>query len=191
MDDINKENNVDDQQDVTDSEDRYARRRSFLIDLLKQILVAVVLFVILINYVMIPCLVDGSSMNPTLKEGDFGYSFIITRTIKIRRFDIAVIQPENYDNRLLVKRVIGLPNETISYIDNRLYVNGEYVEEKFLGQDVYTYDFEITLSDDEYFLMGDNRTVSRDSRYFGPFSKKDILSTHLFVIKPLNDFGIK
>ena len=128
----------------------FMKLKSFLIELLKTVLTSIVIVFILVHFILMPCMVQGSSM----------------------------------------KRVIGLPNEKISFVDNKLYVNDEYVEEPFLTEDTETRDFEVVLGDDEYFCMGDNRSVSRDSRYYGAFSSKDILSTKLFVIYPFNDFGM-
>ena len=165
-------------------------KKSFIKETLKLIVESALIVVILINFVLIPCVVDGSSMVPNLREGQFGYSFIITKHLGISRFDIVVIKPDANSNKLIVKRVIGLPGEKISYCDNKLYINGEYVEENFLG-DVTTDSFEETLSDNEYFCLGDNRNVSRDSRYYGPFTKNEIVSSHLLVIYPFDAIGFR
>ena len=144
---------------------------------------------ILMRFVLLPCVVQGDSMYPFLQDGDYGFSFIISRNISISRFDIAVIKVKN--EKLLVKRVVGLPGEEIVYKDNRLYVNGVYVEEPFLQENVSTSDLEIRLSENEYYCLGDNRNISRDSRYYGPFKEDIILSTHLFVLYPFEDIGFK
>lgn len=144
---------------------------------------------ILMRFILLPCVVQGDSMYPFLHDGDYGFSFIISRNIGIKRFDVAVIKVK--DEKLLVKRVIGLPGEEISFKDNRLYVNGEYVEEPFLREDVHTSDFSVKLGYNEYYCMGDNRNISRDSRYYGPFKEDIILSTHLFVLYPFQDIGLK
>ena len=167
-------------------------KKEFIKEAIKTILISLVLALILIKFVMVPCVVDGSSMKPVLHEKDFGYSFILTKNIGIKRFDIVVIKVgEDDDSKLLVKRVIGLPNENISYTDNKLYINGEYIEESFLNDGVVTNDFTATVKDGEYFCLGDNRSVSRDSRFYGSFEEKDILSSHMFVIYPFKDFGLK
>ena len=161
--------------------------KKFLKDLIEVVLISAILVFVVLKYVFIPCKVDGLSMYPTLDDGDYGYSFVITRNIGIERFDIAVIRTEE---RLLVKRVIGLPGEKIVYSNNILYVNDVACEEDFLS-DVYTDDLEIILGEDEYFCLGDNREVSRDSRYYGPFSSSEIVSTHYFVLYPFARFGEK
>ncbi len=129
-------------------------------------------------------------MVPTLHNKDRGFSFIITRNIGIKRFDVCVIDSEK-TNKLIVKRVIGMPGDTVVYKDNKLYINDQYYEENYLAEDAYTEDLEITLGEDEYFCLGDNRNVSRDSRYYGTFSYSEIKSTNLFVYYPFNDFGAK
>ena len=161
-----------------------------IVELLKTIAISLVLVFILINFVLISVRVDGSSMYPTLHDGDFGFSFVLKKNLGIDRFDVVVVNNEDNANRL-VKRVIGLPGETVEYVHNVLYINGVETAEPFLGEGVMTNDFKITLNDDEYFVMGDNREVSRDSRYYGPFNYEDFVASGVLVLWPLNDFGLK
>lgn len=163
------------------------KKKSFILDLVQGVLFAFILAFLLVSFVILPCRVDGSSMYSTLVDKDFGYSFVFKRNIDIKRFDIAVI---DVGDKLIVKRVIGMPNDTITYINNELYINGELYKEDYL-KDVNTNDFSITLKEDEYYCLGDNRDVSKDSRYYGPFSKKEIKSTGFLVIYPFNRFGVK
>ena len=156
-------------------------------DVIDVVLTVLILTFILINFILMPVRVDGESMYNTLIDGDFGYSFVITKNLGIKRFDISIIDVED---KLLVKRVIGLPNEKVSYYDNKLYINDEYIEEDFLNG-AYTDDFEYYVGDNEYFCLGDNRQSSRDSRYYGPFNKDKIKATHIFVVWPFNRLGIK
>lgn len=162
---------------------------SFIKDLLEVIIVSIIIVFLCFKFVFISAQVDGTSMYPTLIEGDRGFSFVITRNIGIKRYDICVIRPEN-SKRLLVKRVIGMPNETIEFKDNVLYINGVKQNEDFLT-DTYTEDLIVTLADDEYYCLGDNRVVSKDSRYYGPFKEEQIISTGYFVFFPFDRFGIK
>lgn len=167
------------------------KKGGFLLETIKTLAASLVIVVILINFVLIPCIVEGSSMYPTLEAGEFGYSFIISKNLGLKRFDVVVIKVEDSGKeKLLVKRLIGLPGEKIEYKDNQLYIDGVATQETFL-HDVYTSDYEIKLKDDEYFCLGDNRGISRDSRYYGPFSNRDIRSSHLFVIYPFTSFGLK
>ena len=166
------------------------KKNSFIKDVLEIAIGTIVITFILTSFVLKPYKVNGTSMYPNLKDGDFGYSFIITKKFGINRFDIVVIDTKlNGEDRLLVKRVIGLPNETIEFKNNQLFINGKQTDQKFLESNVITNDLKITLQDDEYYCLGDNRQISRDSRFYGPFSNEDIISTHLFVIWPLSEFG--
>lgn len=161
--------------------------KRILKEIIQIVVPVIVLTFILLNFVLLPVKVQGDSMFPTLVDDEFGYSFIITRNLGINRFDIVVIEVED---KLLVKRVIGMPNETIEYINNELYIDGEYYEEDFLDK-VTTEDFSFSLGEDEYYCLGDNRNVSKDSRFYGPFKKEDIKSSKIFVIFPFNNFGLR
>lgn len=168
------------------------KERSLLRDILEIVISVTIITFILLKFIIMPCEVDGTSMYPTLHDEDRCYSFIVTRTFGIDRFDICVISTQRDDKeRLLVKRVIGMPGETVEYKDNKLYINGEYIQESFLSDSVITSDFKVTLADDEYYCLGDNREVSKDSRYYGPFKGEQIKATNIFVLYPFSNFGVK
>jgi len=164
--------------------------KGFIKDILSIFVTSFVIVFILIKFIVMPCVVDGSSMYPTLKDKQFGYSFVICKTLGINRFDIVVLSNDKTD-KLLVKRVIGMPNETIEYKNNELYINGVLTEETFLSDEVLTNDFKVTLSDDEYYCLGDNRGNSLDSRFYGSFSYDDIRSSKIFIMYPFNEAGLK
>ena len=163
---------------------------SVLKDFLQILISSALIVFISSKFLFFSAEVVGTSMYPTLQDGDRGFSFIILRNIEIKRFDICVVD-SNKTSDLLIKRVIGLPNETVEYKNNKLYINGEYIKEDFLDDDVFTNDFSYTLKDGEYFCLGDNREVSRDSRYYGSFTKEEIISTSFFAYYPFNRFGSK
>lgn len=148
------------------------------------IIVAVV--VLVRTFLFTPIRVDGPSMNPTLKNGDI---MILNKISKVDRFDIVVIKSDRLDD-VLIKRVIALPGETIEVRNGITYINGKKLKDKYaFGK---TSDVgKMKLKDDEYFVMGDNRRVSADSRIFGTFTKKDIKGTTKFVIFPFKRIGTK
>lgn len=127
----------------------------------------IILVLLFKHYIMSPIRVDGDSMNPTLKNGDIMLLNEIGKK-SLDRFDIVVIDTEE---DVIVKRIIGLPGDRIKYVDNKLYVNDKEVEEPF-EHDV-THNFELlelgtdNVPINEYFVLGDNRNNSKDSRIIG------------------------
>ena len=156
-------------------------------DILEVVFSALIISFILMHFFFISVEVEGTSMVPTLHKNDKGISFVITKNIGVNRFDIVVVDVEN---KLLVKRVIGMPNEEVEYKDNVLYINGNKYEEDYI-KDAVTEDFKVKLSNNEYYCLGDNRDVSKDSRYYGPFNYEDFKASHVLVLFPFEDFGFK
>ncbi|MBR5115454.1 MAG: signal peptidase I [Lachnospiraceae bacterium] len=140
--------------------------------------------------------VDGKSMENTLHHGD---SLIVDKiSYRFRdpkRFEIIVFPFRYAENVLYIKRIIGLPGETVQ-IDNdgNIYIDGEILVESY-GREVIKNPGRaiepITLGDDEYFVMGDNRNNSSDGRdpAVGNIKRKDIIGRALFRIFPFDDFG--
>ena len=148
--------------------------------------IILVTVVLVRSFLITPVIVSGDSMNPTLTNGEL---MILNKVAKIDRFDIVVIKLRKQGKHEdLIKRVIALPGETIACEDGVIYVNDKKQEEKYsVGR---TEDFEkITLGDDEYFVMGDNREKSSDSRLFGPFKKDDIKGQTRLVLFPFKKIG--
>lgn len=148
----------------------------------------IILVVVLIKtFVVSPIRVNGASMDPTLNDKDVMLLDEISyRFSDIERFDIVVVKEED---EYLIKRVIGLPGETVEYKNDKLYIDGKYVKEDFKHKE--TFDFSTTLGKDEYFIMGDNRTNSTDSRVFGPISRDKIMGKTSLTILPISRFGNK
>jgi len=147
--------------------------------------IVIIIFVILLRtFIVTPVRVSGTSMDPTLEEGEI---MLLNKLSDIERNDIVVLNLNTYDG-YLIKRVIGMPGETIEYENGNLFINGKKYKDKF--NDGHTEDFDkIKLADDEYFVMGDNRMWSKDSRTFGPVKASSIDGETKIVIFPFNKVG--
>lgn len=152
--------------------------------------VIVIIIVLLVKqFIITPIRVNQSSMNNTLFDKDIMILDKISYRFKtINRFDIVVIKK---DKEYLIKRVIGLPGEQVEYKDNKLYINGKVIEENFNHKDTEDYILDEKIPNNYYFVVGDNRPNSLDSRYFGLIKKDEILGKTNLVIFPFNHFGIK
>ena len=182
-------------------EDRNPQKNSAyreVLGFLRDLAVSMAVILVICNFIVRPVRVYGDSMYPTLYDGGVGFSNVIGMKMSgLKRFDIAIIYVEE-KNEYLVKRVIGLPGETVSYRFGQLYINGEMMDEPFLdqayvescGQYFMSDVSDITLGDDEYYCLGDNRPASSDSRYYGPFKKENIRSKGVLILWPFADFGL-
>lgn len=163
------------------------KSKKVILEILSYIAILVVVILIKV-YVVSPIRVNGSSMYKTLHDKDimllneFTYYFN-----DIERLDIVVVKEHG---ELLIKRVIGLPGETIECKDGIVYINDKKLTETYTNS--ATDDFEkVIMNKNEYFVMGDNREVSLDSRTYGTYNKKDIRGKASFTIYPFNRFGSK
>lgn len=147
-------------------------------------------------FVAEPFLVYGSSMEPNFDTGD--YLIVDELSYKLtdpKRGDVVVLQPPTDETKHFIKRIIGLPNETIEVTGDRVKIynsanpNGFILEEPYLE---FKSDKEArhTLKDNEYFVMGDNRTVSYDSRSWGPLTRDHITGKAFLRLYPFNSISI-
>ena len=151
--------------------------------------VIIVIVVVLIRtFIITPALVDGSSMEPTLSDKNLVMINKLNYKLNdIKRFDVVVL---NNNNDKLIKRIIGLPGEHIEYKNNSLIINGFLIKEEYYHE--LTDDFKLesigylNIPGDKYFVVGDNRNNSIDSRMFGLVDKKDIIGNVNYRIFPLN-----
>lgn len=192
--------------------------RTLLEDILgfiKVFVVSAIVILLFVNFVAHPVRVDGRSMYPTLKDGEFGFTNVGGVLLNgVERGDIVVVTMEEEGQKThWVKRVIGLPGETVSCVNDIVFINGKVLDEtKYIAPDYrqslvdkFGYfnkvpnadntnveDFEeVKLGDDEYYVMGDNRPYSKDSRYVGPVKKSQIFAKKMLVLLPISDIGVK
>lgn len=170
--------------------------RGFLYDLIFYAVLIFVCIYIIPNFVLQRTIVDGSSMADTLQDGEHLYVEKLSyRFDALDRFDIIVFYPFGRENEeYYVKRIIGMPGETIQIINGTIYINGEVLTEHYGKEPILDpgrASVPITLGEDEYFVMGDNRNVSKDSRSMevGNVKKENIGGRAIFRIKPLSKFG--
>ena len=157
-------------------------------DTVKEILtyVAIILVVVLIRtFVFTFVAVDGRSMYDTLVDKDIMLLNKINKN-NAKRDDIVVIKR---NNDKLIKRLLALPGEKIKCVSGVIYINNEVYDDKYAHGK--TADFkEYVLGDDEYFVVGDNRAESFDSRAFGPVKKDSLVGTTRIIVFPFNHFKI-
>lgn len=158
-------------------------------------LVAMITSLILI-YVGQRTRVEGSSMETTLHNGDSLFVDKLSYRLKEPdRFDIVVF-PYKYEQGVYyIKRIIGMPGETVQIRDGAVYINGNKLEEQYGSepmQDAGIVATPMTLGEDEYFLLGDNRNRSKDSRneMVGPVKRKDLMGKAFVRIWPLDSIGL-
>ena len=160
-------------------------------EILKELIpyIVIIILVLLIKaFIVSPIRVDGNSMDDTLYNGDIMILDEVSyRFNDIKRFDIVVVKAKG---EYLIKRVIALPGETVKYKNGKLFINNKYVKEEFDHSETDDFD-EIKIGKNKYFVMGDNRKVSLDSRYLGAFSKNKIKGHTGLVLFPFSRFGVK
>lgn len=178
---------------------RHRRERGILRELLGwllYILIIVGLTYVIITYVGQRTRVSGQSMETTLSDGDNLIVDKLTYHFKDpERFDIIVFPYKYEENTYYIKRIIGLPGETVQIIDGEVYINGELLADEHYGKEVMLDPGiaaeSITLGDDEYFVLGDNRNHSSDSRdpSVGVLHRKDLIGRAWVRIWPFSNIG--
>lgn len=138
----------------------------------------------------------GDSMSPVLRNGDVVLvNRIVYNATTPKRGDVIVFKPKGNENdHYYIKRIVGLPGETIEIIENRVYIDGKRLEEDYETtniDDVGVVDEKLKLAGDEYFVLGDNREQSEDSRDadVGNVKREYIYGKAWFVITPGDEFG--
>lgn len=167
-------------------------------EFIEAIVFALAIFVVVYLFLFQPNQVKGSSMYPTFKDGEY----ILTDKISYRlgqpkHGDVVVFKSPKNENVDFIKRIIGLPGDTIRISKGRVYVNGQALDEsEYLDQSVYTgpesflaEDQDVTVPEGKYFVLGDNRPHSSDSRDFGPVTTAEFVGKVFFRYFPVDRFG--
>ncbi|WP_251388546.1 signal peptidase I [Mediterraneibacter agrestimuris] len=151
---------------------------------------------LIITYVGQRTKVSGQSMETTLHDGDnLIVDKISYRFREPERFEIIVFPYQHKENTYYIKRIIGLPGETVQVVEGCVYIDGEPLDEHYgneLMENAGLAEEPIVLGEDEYFVLGDNRNHSSDSREpsVGVLHREDLLGRAWIRIWPLNKFGV-
>lgn len=183
------------------TEQKTEKKKSWIRDFAELIVTLIVVYAVsmlIVTYVGQRTIVDGPSMQNTLQDGDnlivnkIGYRFSDPE-----RFDIVVFDYLYEENTEYIKRIIGLPGETVQIIDGTIYINGDALEENFGKEEMVNAGIAavpIELGEDEYFVLGDNRNHSKDSRdpLVGKVKRSQIVGKAWIRIWPFgSDFVLK
>lgn len=196
-------------------EEEYLGIGGLILEMVKVFFLAVVIIIPVRVFLFQPFFVQGSSMEPNFEDGEylviseFGYKqtgitftdnlhFVVRSFKNIERQDIAVFHYPKNTEQFFIKRVIGLPGEAVEVrggkvvIYNKTHPEGFALDEhSYIGEDTITQDSpRVELKDDEYFMMGDNRMFSYDSRSIGPIKKDKIVGRVLLRAWPVERFSL-
>ncbi len=179
-------------------------------EMIKTFALAIVIIIPIRIFLFQPFFVEGESMEPTFQDNEYlivyehGYKAIgfknwtlLEPSKEFQRGDVVVFHPPVSDKKYYIKRVIGLPGESVAIIGGQVVLysdkhpNGEILTEKYIAPESEMLDMpKIQLSEDEYFVMGDNRMFSFDSRNFGPIQKEKMIGRVLLRALPITRAGI-
>lgn len=171
------------------------RSRRTVIEWAAILLIAVVAAVLLRTFVIQPYFIPSGSMEPTLKVGD---KVLVNKLSyhmhSVQRGDVVVFKrpPNDYNPEIkdLIKRVIGLPDETISAQGGHVFIDGRQLKEPWLPKNVVTTNFSpVHIPAGDYFVMGDNRSNSADSRVIGPIAGNLIVGRAFMIVWPIGRIG--
>ena len=162
-------------------------------EFIKVCIVAAVIILPVRFFVIQPFIVKGASMEPTFYENE--YLIVDELSFRFRdpeRGEVVIFRYPKTEKRFLIKRVIGLPGDRVSIHDNRItvynkdYPNGRMLDEKeYLPSETPTGDFDVTVTPNQFFVLGDNRTVSFDSERFGPVDRSQLVGRAVFRGLPI------
>lgn len=158
---------------------------------LLSLLVSLTIIYILFRFVFISIKVDGSSMEPTFLNGENGLMLRTNIINKPESFDVVVFKGEtNYnEDYLIIKRIIGMPQDFVEIKNNQIYINGNKIDDSWRAPDTILEDLpSFYVPENKYFVLGDNRNNSRDSRSVGLINKNDIIAAGGMIFWPIDKF---
>lgn len=173
---------------------KLTQTKEFVWEVIKVVAISLVIIIPIRYFIIQPFYVRGSSMEPNF----FDYEYLIIDEINYRfnepeRGQVVVLHDPRHTSEFFIKRIIGLPGDTVSMRNGKVYVNDQKLDESwYLAEDVYT-DYapnqdEFIVPDNQYFVMGDNRQASYDSRRFGPVDRSEFIGRVWIRAWPVDRF---
>lgn len=168
---------------------------SFLIDTIQTVLLAASVFIVIYIFVFRPFQVNGQSMFPTFHNEEYILTNLISLNFsELKKGDVVVFKAPNSPEKDFIKRIIGTTGDTVSVKDGDVYVNSQRLDESvYLNSEVKTYGGSFlaegqtaTVPEGKYFVLGDNRPYSSDSREWGFVKKNEIIGLSFWVYWPVD-----
>ena len=173
------------------------RLGDFLLDLLEVFVTSFAIFLFIYLLILQPHKIKGNSMEPNYHDGEYLLTDKLTYRLKDpARGDVIVFKPPVSQDEEYIKRIIALPGETISIKDGKYYINGKQLQESYIPSSIYTNgksylpnNTEKTVPSNSYFVSGDNRESSSDSRYWGFIGRESITGKAWLIYWPIKSMG--
>ncbi len=171
----------------------------FFLDIIQTLLIAVAVFLVIYAFFFRPYQITGSSMHPTFKDKEYVLTNLIVKRLgEFQQGDVIVFNAPTDAEKDFIKRIIGMPGDTVSINNGEFYVNNQKLDENlYLANDVKTYGGAflregqiVTVPIGEYFVSGDNRPHSSDSREWGFVKRDAIIGKSLFVYWPITQMRL-
>ena len=175
----------------------FRRLGAFFLDILQIVVLAFALFLFMYLLVFQPHKIKGNSMQPNFPDGEYLLTDKVTyRFEQPKRGDVIVFKAPTDESEEYIKRIIGLPGDTISLKEGKIFINGKQLDESYLPQSLETFGSsflkegeEIKVTDNVFFVLGDNRPFSSDSRTWGFVDKSKITGRAWLIYWPINKAG--
>lgn len=174
------------------------RLGTFFLDIIEVIVFAVAIFLFVYLLIMQPHKIRGASMDPNFFDGEYLLTDKVSyRFGEPRRGDVIVFKAPTNNGEEFIKRIIGLPGEEVRLENSKIYINGKVLNEPYIKEGIFTSGGSflgegksVVVAENEYFVLGDNRPHSSDSRAWGFISKNKITGRAWLIYWPPNKVGV-
>ncbi len=183
---------------ATEEHPSSSKFRDSLVELIEFVAIVAAVLIVLRFFIAEPHRVSGSSMVPNFHDGDYIITNKLAKSIAhLERGEVIILHNPRNTDQVFIKRIVGLPGEKIQILDGQVYINGKQIQEPYLPQGLKTSGGaflpegeEITIPDNQYFVMGDNRNGSSDSREWGTVEYNLVIGQAWARYWPAQKFGI-